>query len=282
MVELLISIVVVLIAIMFIFRFKHTPKRNTFSDYFIKHPADALDNGSIMMVIGLKDHSRLSDIYKTDYNILHKTLTSFSKKVFEIVRYNDGRIFKNHDNSILVSWSNKFGLYDQNSKAIHTAFELSEMLIESNKLLSKEGVYPLRLGISVSHDIQLSNKLEDIGKIYGVTTTFDETVSLVIDNSLIIFELDTISVDSNVINIFTVIDRMSVSNMKDSTININQHKRFLIAYRDRRFEMAATIASSLRSAWNGKLLNYYSTMISRCKTLRDHPPTYKWNEVYWQ
>lgn len=43
------------------------------------------------------------------------------------------------------------------------------------------------------------------------------------------------------------------------------HRKFLTAYREKRYDMAIKIANSLKSAWNYKLKDYYIAMIVQCE-----------------
>ena len=51
------------------------------------------------------------------------------------------------------------------------------------------------------------------------------------------------------------------------------HRKFLTAYREQRYDMAIKIAHSLKSAWNYKLRDYYTTMISQCELMRSQMKT---------
>jgi len=51
------------------------------------------------------------------------------------------------------------------------------------------------------------------------------------------------------------------------------HRKFLNAYREQRYDMAIKIAYSLKSAWNYKLRDYYTTMIGQCELMRSQMKT---------
>lgn len=126
----------------------------------------------------------------------------------------------------------------------------------------------------VSPKIELSIiDLDSYTKLYGVKIIFDETIFNMIENSSTIVELDRIETPLKTA-IYTIVSK------PDTDLIVNNHKKFLDAYRNGRVDMAATIAASLRTAWSGELQAYYSLMITRCKHLRANPPKYNWDGVY--
>ena len=279
MIELLILISVTLIGIALYFKHKLPPKRKTFRDYFNRYP-NSTTTGPTALVISINEFKRLTESHYADYKIINEILDKFSRKIFEIIKFNDGQLYNNdNDHSILVLWQNKFEIFDQNTKAINVAYEITEEISKLNASLALEGMYPIKFTMGISHNYKLANNYIHVARKYGVVSLFDESVAKLAKGAFIILELDTVDLDSKLINVFTVMGYM-LADTKYETLNSSQHIKFLTAYKDRRFEMAAVIAASLRSTWNGKLINYYSLMISRCKHLRNNSPSYNWDGVY--
>lgn len=118
-------------------------------------------------------------------------------------------------------------------------------------------------------------------KIYDVTNIVSTDDLLSTNPVSIIVELDTIidETSSKPIVLYTLLN-IDNKNFTYDAVHHNQHAKFLAAYRGQRWDMAITIANSLKTSYQGCLKKYYIMMIARCHHYKKNPPVFNWDGIW--
>lgn len=128
-----------------------------------------------------------------------------------------------------------------------------------------------------------ASKYSKYQKIYQVSNIITDTEVATLSKKPVLIELDTIIAENskNPTQIYTVL-KTTIDNKSLSydVIHHHQHIKFLAAYRNQRWDMAITIANSLKTSYDGSLKKYYTIMIDRCQHLKKHPPGNTWQGIW--
>lgn len=121
-------------------------------------------------------------------------------------------------------------------------------------------------------------KYEKIYEVSNIVST-DDLAS--VNPSCIVIELDTVvdETSSTPIVLYTLL-KIDDNNLSYDAVHHNQHTKFLAAYRSRRWDMAITIANSLKTSYRGCLKKYYTMMIARCYHHKKNPPVSNWDGIW--
>lgn len=120
-------------------------------------------------------------------------------------------------------------------------------------------------------------RLEDLFKVVPI----DNLDNIQPNPNHCLIHLDKVCLDDQVINVGTSI-KIPAGFQQTYAVNLNQHYKFWNSYLERRWDMAIVIATSLRTAWDGRMKTYYDVMIARCKHYKINPPLADWNGVYFK
>jgi hypothetical protein len=136
-------------------------------------------------------------------------------------------------------------------------------------------VAPVTVFFCIHKQQRKNPKLQKFAKDLGLANLLLRSSAKARDN-FILLPIDKVLIDTHVIELCTEIYIPPV-NQKTYAMYSNQHYKFWTSYLDRRWDMAIVIASSLRTAWQGQLNQYYNTMITRCVAFKQRPPNHNWN-----
>lgn len=125
------------------------------------------------------------------------------------------------------------------------------------------------------------NRYKKYEKVYQVSNIFSTKELSDFNKSTILIELDNIADEnsSGPLQVYTIIETND-KNLSYDLIHHNQHIKFLTAYRNQRWDMAITIANSLKTSYDGSLKKYYHMMIGRCQYYKKNPPKNDWNGIW--
>jgi len=118
-------------------------------------------------------------------------------------------------------------------------------------------------------------------KIYEVTNIVSTNDLARINPTCIVIELDTVidETSSTPIVLYTLLN-IDDKTLSYNAVHHNQHTKFLAAYRGQRWDMAITIANSLKTSYRGCLKKYYTMMIARCYFHKKNPPVSNWDGIW--
>lgn len=119
-------------------------------------------------------------------------------------------------------------------------------------------------------------------KVYQVSNIISDDEMSSLPKKSILVELDSVMSETTnkPITIYTKLKINNNTGVSYDLIYHTQHIKFLTAYRNRRWDMAITIANSLKTSYDGGLKQYYTTMINRCQFYKKHPPGNNWNGIW--
>ena len=256
-----------------------------------------------LLFCDIRGFTPISEQYKTDPQGLTSLINRFLTPMTDIIMSNEGTIDKYMGDCIMAFWNAPLDVENQEIKAVSSALLMLDHLTELNAELAKESLLPINIGIGLNTGsvvvgnmgsnqrfdysclgdaVNLASRLEGQSKPYGVKIIIGEETAKGLNSEFVTVELDSLAVKGKKdgVVIFTVLGHKNFDKPSNLNIAFNQHAKFLAAYRAQRWDMAMIIASSLRSAWNGKMKDYYDMMIARCKELKSDPPGAGWDGVY--
>lgn len=241
-------------------------RRKEFSDYFI--PFQSLKNilypdNTVILVFNLHNQYKFHELDgSSNYRMLNRQMSTFTSNLWKIVNQYNGIIKKNNKNNVIVIW-NEYNYDDIDNCIISIINEIDKV----NSILTSEKMPILQFGISLTNTIsenidaaiETTLQLESHTKTYNIQTIIDDSSVHLIDPKYIL-ELDKVEYPYET-NIYTLLN----TKINEPEISKTQHEKFLKAYQQERYDMAISIGTSLKTAWNSILSNYYSAMINKCK-----------------
>ncbi len=250
-----------------------------------------------LLFCDIRGFTPISEQYKSDPQGLTRLINRFLTPMTDIIMANEGTIDKYMGDCIMAFWNAPIDVADQRSKAISSALEMLEHLDSLNLELEKDGLLPISIGIGLNTGsvvvgnmgsdqrfdysclgdaVNLASRLEGQSKGYGVKIIIGEETSKGLDGFILV-ELDQIAVKGKAegVRIYTILGHGNPLPTQAS-----QHAKFINAYRSQRWDMALVIAKSLRTAWDGKLKDYYEMMITRIGEMKLNPPGPGWDGIY--
>lgn len=243
-------------------------KRKEFSDYFISFQSlknIIYNDNTVILVFNLHKQYKFYEFDDAEKaHVLNKHMSHFASNFIKIVNQHNGIIKKNSKNNIIVIW-NDYN-YDDIDSCIFSIIEESNRI---NLILKSEKIPLLKFGISLTNTISddIVSAIEDGLKIEEYTNTYK--VNVIVDenaqhliNPKYILEIDDIS-DSK---FYTMITNKVI----EPSITMSHHHKFISAYYQKRYDMAISIGTSLKTAWDSSLSDYYSAMINKCKSLKSN------------
>ena len=256
-----------------------------------------------LLFCDIRGFTPISEQYKTDPQGLTSLINRFLTPMTDIIMANEGTIDKYMGDCIMAFWNAPLDVENQETKAVSSALLMLDHLKTLNAELAKENLLPINIGIGLNTGsvvvgnmgsnqrfdysclgdaVNLASRLEGQSKPYGVKIIIGEETAKGLGSDFVTVELDSLAVKGKKdgVVIYTVLGHKNFDKGSNLNIAFNQHAKFLTAYREQRWDMAIVIAGSLRSAWNGKMKDYYEMMIVRCKELKSNPQGTGWDGVY--
>ncbi len=133
---------------------------------------------------------------------------------------------------------------------------------------------------ALGDDVNLASRLESLSKVYGVDILASEaTAAAAPDFAWLEVDRVVVAGRSLVTRILTPIGGEDEARGPAFAALRDAHDAMLAAYRDRRFEEAATACAALREAASGGLAEVYDLYAKRCRRYAAEPPPLDWNGV---
>ena len=258
------------------------------------------DSREVTIVLyNLANLNLLYDRYKSDPIKLLSIINLYFSKLSDVIIKNNGMIYKQFNGCIIAIWNAPVLTTDYQDSATTASLLILNVVKELNQQLIVEHIVPMLINITITtSDAVLGNtninsnygcfsqglntviNLQDISNDYKVKIILDYNTACKINSKFITIELDTIIINNDIMKIYTVIERSKTNNPLHIKTANTQHEKFILAYNEQRWERAAIIGSSLKSAWGYQLKDYYSLMVDRSKLASNKPVDTSWNGVF--
>lgn len=239
---------------------------------------------------GKSDPRKLMDMVNRTIEVSRKAIVN-----------HDGLMGRYSSDRLVAFWGAPIEIDEPSSRAVASAIEMVDLIEKMEPSASKTTAISFGIGISTG-DVLVGNigsvddaeygclgavvssagLLSEKSKEYHVAILAGGDIISKIGDQFIKVELDTAMISgSKGSPIYAIIGYgKNIGNPMQISTCYSQHTKFLSAYRERRWDMAAVIGNSLRTAWNGKLRAYYEMMVSRCKEFKENPPGQDWDGIY--
>lgn len=256
-----------------------------------------------LLFCDIRGFTPISEQYKTDPQGLTHLINRFLTPMTDIIMTNEGTIDKYMGDCIMAFWNAPLDVEQQQNKAVKSAMQMLSHLKGLNEELARDNLLPINIGIGLNTGdvvvgnmgsnqrfdysclgdaVNLAARLEGQSKEYGVKIILGHNTASHLDPGWVVVELDNIAVKGKTegVKIYTVLKHYDMDFPDSIKIAQKTHKKFLLAYREQRFDTAQRIAQSLSSAWDYKLKDYYVMMIERIRHLEQDPPGPGWDGIY--
>lgn len=260
------------------------PRRN--SNHLKKHKLEQITTPITVLFSDIRNFSNLSKLYEP--YVLTQVMTKFNIEMLKIIEDYQGIFTYPKSHGAIAAW------YETNggeSQAINCALTMINSITSLNNILKNDGLPIINIGVGVATGLvkngtiinltDFTRYLTNKSAFYKHSLIISENIATNLINEFITIELDRIyDLENKSIPIYTIIGTSKSILREHLLICRSQHSKFLREYRDRHWDIAITIATGLKSAWNNKLKDFYLIMIDNCKLFRDHPPAENWNDRY--
>jgi adenylate cyclase len=243
-----------------------------------------------VMNADLRNFALLAAEYGSNAEGLVSAVHEYMDAILPEIVNNQGTVDKLIGDGIVAFWNAPIDVEYHALKSVKTALNMQRQIDKFNSMLTPEET-PLCLDIGINtgvavvgntgsrktfnytaigDTVKTADNLERLCKQYGVNILIGEQTVTQINRDhntealgYTLIELDTVFMESgNAMRVFTVdyhADPMTESHVK-------QHNRMLENYYAGKFDAAIRICKELKA--EAKLINYYTTMINKCKAAK--------------
>jgi len=249
----------------------------------------------------VRDLDRVIEHGKSDPRKLMDMINRTIEISGKAVANNDGLMGRYSSGQMIAFWNVPIKIDDPSSKAVASAIEIVDLIGKTKTSAPKSMAISVGIGIAAGTMLignigssdnaeygglgtaaSIAGLLSEKSKEYHVSILASREIISKIDDRFVKVELDTARIGGpEGLPIYAVIGYgKNIGNPLQISTCYSQHAKFLSAYREQRWDMAMVIGSSLRTAWNGNLKEYYEMMLSRCRNLKKNPPGRDWDGIY--
>jgi adenylate cyclase len=207
---------------------------------------------------------------------MNRYMTAMTAKIIE----NEGTLDKYIGDAQMAFWNAPLDDANHAKNAVKTALQMLENLNEFNEEIKSEGVPAFGMGLGINTDVvvvgnmgssqrfdytclgdgvNLASRLEGQSKPYGVKLVLGPKTAEYVRDEYNVLELDSIAVKGKTepVQIYTIAPT-------DDPMGMNQHEKFLKAYRSGEWKAAKFYIKDLREkCWEGEMTKYYDMMLER-------------------
>lgn len=233
----------------------------------------------VVLATNIRNFPIISRLYKSLPIIPTKIIAKFSEMIYKVIDLSNGTITNSNGHEIIAAWESldEPPSYQQ---AVICSLIMIDRLSSLNSSLKSEDLSLVNIGIGLSTKKYFSEILMKKTTLYKTNLLLSEEIALLLNKDFIIIEIDRIMLDEFSIPIYTIIGPNTFISSHHQIISYNHHNKFLRAFREKRWDIASSMAHGLKNAWHNKLRDYYVHMIEQCKYLKDHPPSENWDDLY--
>lgn len=238
----------------------------------------------VVLTCCIRNFSMISRMYENLPSIPAKISSKFCYMLSRIIDLHQGIVVSsNNTHTITAMWESP-----DEAPSYHQVATCSLMMIDNlailNSSLKSEDMPLINIGIGLSASIaakdDFSEYLTKKTSVYRINLLISEELALSLNKDFIVVEIDRILIKNESVPIYTIIGSNNFLSSNHQIISYQHHNKFLRAYREKRWDVASSIANGLKNAWHNKLKDYYIHMIEQCKYLKDHPPNDEWDVLY--
>ena len=254
-----------------------------------------------IMFTDVRGFTSISEHYGRDVQGLTKIMNRYMTSMTSKILTNNGTLDKYIGDAQMAFWNAPLDEREHRRYAVRTALEMLGDLDAFNSSISAEGVPPFGMGLGVNTDtvvvgnmgsdqrfdytclgdgVNLASRLEGQSKDYGVKIVLGHNTVKGIDDEFFILELDEIAVKGKKegARIYTVLGYLK--DYEKHLSQLKKHEKFLIDYRNQKFDTCLSTIEKLKEAFNGEMKDYYSMMEKRCLAYKENPPPENWDGIY--
>ena len=248
-----------------------------------------------IMFTDVRGFTTISEHYGKDVQGLTKIMNRYMTAMTARIIENEGTLDKYIGDAQMAFWNAPLDDKYHALNAVRTGMAMLKDLERFNDEVTREGIPAFGMGLGINTDtvvvgnmgsdqrfdytclgdgVNLAARLEGQSKPYGVKIVVGPKTAEYVYNEFQVVELDLIAVKGKTepVKIYTVLEQRD-------TAGELQHEKFLTLYRSGHWEAAQKFASDLKQCWQGKLSDYYDSMISRIEEFQVTPPK-DWDGVY--
>lgn len=233
-----------------------------------------------IMFTDVRGFTSISEHYGKDVQGLTKIMNRYMTAMTQRIIENNGTLDKYIGDAQMAFWNAPLDDQHHAKNAVRTALQMLEDLNEFNETIKQEGVPAFGMGLGINTDVvvvgnmgstqrfdytclgdgvNLASRLEGQSKPYGVKIILGPKTAEYVQDEYPVLELDSIAVKGKTepVKIYTIAP-------VDDAMGMNQHNKFLNAYRSGHWKAARMYTVDLKGkCWNGEMNKYYDMMLER-------------------
>ncbi len=227
-------------------------------------------------------------------------LHDYFTPITQIIINNHGTHDKYIGDAIMCFWNAPLDVKDHEQSAIKAAIEILDSLHDLNKKFEKQFNIELKIGIGlhsgicrvgnmgsddifdytiIGDSVNLTSRLENLTKYYGLPLLVDETMLKTCPADLLTQEVDIVRVKGKdkPVRIHTIYSP-TFDNYNQRIIEINAYKKGLALFRKKSFNEAETYFKQLSHTYPDQKL--YAIYEKRCADYLENPIQEDWDGVF--
>ncbi|WP_457641173.1 CHASE2 domain-containing protein [Persephonella sp.] len=222
-------------------------------------------------------------------------LNIYFDKMTEIILKNKGLLDKYIGDAIMAVFNAPLSVQDHPDKACETAILMTEELKNINRILSKKGLPPIRIGIGINtgnavignlgssfrfeytaigDTVNLASRLESLNRIYGTSIIVSHYTVEKVKKRFLFRKIDKVKVKGK--EEAVIIYELMEESLENKTIK-DLYEKALELYFNAKFEQAEEIFSKLWTEFEDQASK---VLADRSKMYVDNPPESNWNGIY--
>jgi adenylate cyclase len=232
--------------------------------------------------------------------IMNRYMTAMTRKILE----NDGTLDKYIGDAQMAFWNAPLDETQHCKDAVKAALEMLTDLRSFNEEISKEGIPAFGMGLGINTGVvvvgnmgseqrfdytclgdavNLASRLEGQSKNYGVDIVLGPITAERLGDTYFTVHLDKIAVKGKKqgVDIYTVFYNPKDADAAEWKRCKKIHNNMLNCYREKNWDLAASLIPGLKGAFNGGLDHYYAIWLERIEEMRVKDLPNDWDGTYY-
>ena len=257
-----------------------------------------------IMFTDVRGFTSISEHYGKDVQgltkIMNRYMTAMTRRILE----NDGTLDKYIGDAQMAFWNAPLDETQHCKDAVKAALEMLGDLRSFNEEISKEGIPAFGMGLGINtgvvvvgnmgseqrfdytclgDSVNLASRLEGQSKNYGVDIVLGPITAERLGDTYFTLHLDKIAVKGKKqgVDIYTVFYNPAAKDLNNWQRHKKIHNNMLACYRDRNWDLAASLISGLKGAFGGGLDHYYDIWLERIEEMRVKDLPDNWDGTYY-
>jgi len=257
-----------------------------------------------IMFTDVRGFTSISEHYGKDVQgltkIMNRYMTAMTRKILE----NDGTLDKYIGDAQMAFWNAPLDETQHCKDAVKAALEMLTDLRSFNEEISKEGIPAFGMGLGINTGVvvvgnmgseqrfdytclgdavNLASRLEGQSKNYGVDIVLGPVTAERLGDTYFTIHLDRIAVKGKKqgVDIYTVFYNPKPHDSAEWQRHKKIHNNMLTCYRDRNWDLAASLIPGIKGAFGGGLDHYYDIWLERIEEMRVKNLPDDWDGTYY-